>query len=157
MPDGYDASEDERVLASLRGDGGPGPMPDTMRASVRAAFAARRSDSVFADVHEDGVDSPRGDLRDGESPLGAPRYVWLRAPGVEVRLEITAIDGQRDIVGQIDPAEAATVEVRCPYRVTRHDIDANGAFVARGVPKGPVSLLFQRTSEPSVTTRWIAI
>ncbi|RNL87440.1 hypothetical protein EFW17_01080 [Halostreptopolyspora alba] len=155
MPEDYEAAEDERVLAPLRGDGGPGPMPESTRSAVRAAFAGRRTDSVFADVHEDNADSPGEGLRAGVSALGTPRYVELRASGVEVHLEITALDGQRDIVGHISPADASTVEVRCPYRVTRHEIDANGAFVARGLPKGPVSLLFQRTGEAPVTTRWI--
>ncbi|WP_046471289.1 hypothetical protein [Allosalinactinospora lopnorensis] len=157
MPDDDEAAEDERLLAELRGDDRPGPMPAGMRASVHAAFAKRRADSMFADVHEDSADTPHQGLRDTGDFAAAPRYVCLRAAGVEVRLEITASDGRRDIVGRLTPPGAPAVEVRCPYRVTRHEVDADGAFVVRGVPKGPVSLVFQRRGRAAVTTRWMAV
>ncbi len=159
MPDGYDAAEDERVLAALRGDGGPGPMPRAMRDSVRAAFRNRRADSVFADVREDDGATDTAEaasgLRAGTFTPGSPRYVRLGAADVEIHLEITALHGQRDIVGQVLPADATTAEVRCPHHTTRHEIDSSGAFVARGIPKGPVSVLIQRTGASPITTRWI--
>ncbi|MFC7330125.1 hypothetical protein [Marinactinospora rubrisoli] len=149
--------EDERFVAALRG-GAPllDPVPEPIRAAARAAYAMRRPDAILAGVREDSADFPPVGLRDAGLDPGL-RFLTFEAAGWVIRLEITAHDGLRDITGRVSPPGCVDVEIRQPHGRYREPVDATGAFVARDVERGPVSLLCHRTGARPVATDWIAI
>ncbi|MFC3999116.1 hypothetical protein ACFOVU_24570 [Nocardiopsis sediminis] len=153
-----DDDADEAFMAILRAQTSPvGAMPTAVRRAARAAFAMRRDDTVFADLRDDSLGTTPVGLRDAGTLADAPRYVRFEGPGVAVSMEITLVDDDRDLVGRVAPARALAVEVRSPHGTSHHDVDPDGAFLARGVPRGPVSLLVHLPEAPPATTRWLTI
>ncbi|MDA8370521.1 MAG: hypothetical protein M0026_11745 [Nocardiopsaceae bacterium] len=150
---------DERFMEALREGRAPvGPMAAKVRAAARAAYAMRRRDAVFADIGDDSADTPPKGLRSAADLAGTPRYLRFHAPGVTVSLEVTVLDDRRDIVGRLTPPGASSVEIRCPRGITRHtDVDAAGAFIARSLPRGPVSMVFHHRTDSPITTRWVCV
>ncbi|WP_344091460.1 hypothetical protein, partial [Nocardiopsis composta] len=120
-----------------------------------AAFAARTPGVPTADLVGDSVEASAGGLRD--VPDDGPRYLLLRTGEAEIRLEVTPNRGHRDIAGRLSPARAGSVEVRDPASVRDAPLDRDGAFVTRGVPRGPVRLLFLADGRPVVATPWLTV
>ncbi|MFC4561148.1 hypothetical protein ACFO4E_04675 [Nocardiopsis mangrovi] len=156
--DSRDDADDEAFMAVLRSDTAPvGAMPAAVRRAARAAFAMRRDDAVFADLRDDSLGTTPVGLRDAGALADAPRYVRFEGPGVAVSMEVTSVDDDRDLVGRVAPAGAHSVEVRSPRGTSCHDVDPDGTFLARGVPRGPVSLLVHRSGTAPATTRWLTL
>ncbi|RCV50649.1 hypothetical protein [Marinitenerispora sediminis] len=149
--------ENERFVADLRG-GTPllGPAPDSVRAAARAAYAMRRPEALLAAVREDSAHRPPPGLRDAALDPGL-RFLTFEAGDWTIRLEITAHDDLRDITGRVSPAGCPDVEIRHPRGRHREPVDRTGAFVARDIDRGPLSLLLRPPGGRPVTTDWIAI
>ncbi|WP_067965273.1 hypothetical protein [Nocardiopsis trehalosi] len=149
----------DRFLAELGAAMPPDePMPRAVRAAARAAYLRRRPDTVLTEVAADSVDVPlRAGLRGMDTLAGAPRYVRFTGPAVEVDVEVTADGDRRELVGRVAPAGATEVEVRSPRRSTRHPVDPDGGFLAHGVPRGPVSLVFTTPDATPTATPWLSL
>ncbi|GAB3212457.1 hypothetical protein ACQEU5_16280 [Marinactinospora thermotolerans] len=150
--------DDRRFFASLRGDPPVvDPMPAEVLAAARAAHAMLCPGELLADVLDDSADTPPEDLRDAVGFGLDPRYLTFGVGDLLLRLEVTSQDSRRDLVGQFDPPRAVSVVVRWPRGRRTEGVDGTGAFVVRGVPGGPVSLLCHLGSGPPVATRWIGV
>ncbi|WP_420158340.1 hypothetical protein [Nocardiopsis sp. CNT-189] len=131
------------------------PAPAGELAAAAAVFAVRGPGVPTADLVGDSVEAPAGALR--AVPDGGPRYLLLRTREAEIRLEVTGSGGHRDIVGRLSPARSGSVEVRNPGSARDAPLDRDGAFTSRGVPRGPVRLLFRADGRPLVATPWLTV
>lgn len=160
-PAGADPADDAdersvRALWSGRAPDDPGEHPpEQTRRAARAAYALRRRSAEVADLATDSACT--GELRAGPGDEPAPRYLAFRSGAVTIHLEVTACGASRDIAGQITPGGATGVEVRWPRGARDPGVDADGAFVARGVPAGPVSVVVRHGSDTEVNTRWTRV
>ncbi|TQN32269.1 hypothetical protein FHX37_2219 [Haloactinospora alba] len=152
-----DAVEDALFMEELRrAHAAPEPTTDEIRATARALSSNRRHGALLAELEEDSADCPAGGLRE-TSALTDTRYAWFHDSTVTVRLEIVAFDGQRDVVGRVTPAPDSPVLLQRADSTSSHPVDPDGAFTARGLARGPLSLLVLPPGGPMVATRWITV
>lgn len=149
--------EDALFMEELRrAHAAPEPTTDEIRATARALNANRRHGALLAELEEDSADCLTGGLR--ETPtLADTRYAWFHDSTVTVRLEIIAFDGRRDVVGHVTPVPDAPVLLQRTDDTSSHPVDSDGAFTARGLARGPLSLLVRPPGSPMVATRWITM
>ncbi|MBX9390313.1 hypothetical protein ACFPZ0_11470 [Streptomonospora nanhaiensis] len=139
-------------------DGGSAyEMSPRMRAAARAAYAMRVDPAVVAGVSADSVETPATGIRAAALLDEAPRYVTFHAEGVTIDLEITPRAERCDVVGRVAPPGPTTVQVRHLRATTGHTVDAYGTFIARDVPRGPISLVLHRPEDPPVATDWLSV
>jgi hypothetical protein len=128
------------------------PVPDHVMA---AAYEAMSKETFDAELARLVFDSAAGDLagvRGGEST----RQVTFRAPGVEIEVMVMA-EGERHLVGQLVPPQAATVELRSGAEVRETGTDSLGRFEFAGVPTGSIQLAVATEDGGSVVTEWVVV
>ncbi|PSL00655.1 hypothetical protein CLV63_101129 [Murinocardiopsis flavida] len=152
-PSGPDDDE-SHVRARWGAPGTAERAPESLRRSARAAYAQRRPGAVLADLTDDSVFAHG--RRPGPGDDG-PRYLTYRAAGVAVRIEVTAHVRDRSIVGQVTPAGPVEVTVHWQRGRRGAEADADGAFIAEGVPPGPISLTVRRPAEHPIATSWTTV
>ncbi|WP_182878087.1 carboxypeptidase-like regulatory domain-containing protein [Microbispora sp. H10670] len=126
------------------------PVPESLLRVARGAYAFRTADAELADLTFDSLAGP-APVRGGAQP----RLLTFDGPGVSVDLEITPSGAGGRVVGQVMPAQQATVEVRgaAPRTVTT---DGLGRFVIGDVPSGPFSVRC-RAGDTAFTTEWVTV
>jgi hypothetical protein len=132
------------------------PLPSSLKAAARAALSWRTVDAELAELAADSFDDRSTALARGGQ---APRLLSFEASGATITLEVLVAAGRRHLVGQLDPAQPAEVEVRQPGGTRTVQIDQLGRFVA-DVSAGPVSLRCHvggTSSGPAVVTDWVVI
>lgn len=128
------------------------PIPPSSIILAEAALGWRTIDAELAElVHDSSIHESELLVRSS----GDPQRV-LSFANQTVRIDVEFANGQ--LVGQVTPPAAATVEVRrasdeTPLRV---EADEFGAFIVDDVPKGPV-LLFGAALDGSwnLRTEWV--
>ena len=74
-----------------------------------------------------------------------------------VEVEVSSIDGQCTMFGQLSPAGTATVGVQArDGEITDVPVDDLGRFLVRPVPRGPVRLRFEHAGH-LVETTWVSL
>lgn len=128
--------------------------PEHVLAAARAAYRLRRPDARFTTLVADSAADPPPGLR--WMPVSGPRLLTFSAEGIELHLQVTVHGDVCDLVGQFIPATYFAVELRHSGKVASCSSDADGAFVVRSVPRGPVSLVYHpaHSAEPRLMTPW---
>ncbi|GAA3967427.1 hypothetical protein FOF52_10545 [Thermobifida alba] len=128
--------------------------PERVLEAARAAYRSRRPDTLLATPLADSAADALPGLRRG--PESGPRLLAFRAAESELHLHVTARGDTCDLVGQFVPAGRFAVQLRHAGGVASHSSDPGGAFVARFVPRGPVSLVCfpVDSAGPGLTVPW---
>ncbi|GAB3494539.1 hypothetical protein [Nocardiopsis coralliicola] len=162
---------DERFIAALRsqlaadrGASGPGGAESAGPASelapvVAAAFRRRRPDAAIAALSGDSAVAPIPGTATVRSGPGAPRFLVFTAPPPDrsVRVQITEDGGLRHLAGRLDPPSPGRAVLDHAAGTTTAELDPDGVFVARSLPRGPLRILFESAGLPPFTTEWTAI
>jgi hypothetical protein len=129
------------------------PVPDSVTAAARAAFAWRDFDAAVAR------------LIDAESLAGSSvrangehRLLTFEAPGFTVAVEATEIHGARRLVGQVVPAGPDQVSLEIADRVdepVQAPVDHLGRFALSAVPAGLIRLRCCLPDGTKVVTEWV--
>ncbi|GAA3723541.1 hypothetical protein [Salinactinospora qingdaonensis] len=153
-----DPTDDEWfVIRALGGSAPVDPMPAELPAKARVGYRARRPEADVADLVDDSATDPPRGVRELSAFGEGTRLLTFATPDVHVRLEITSRDRLCDIVGQLTPGGAGTVEVRWDDGATTATVDTAGAFVVHNIPPGPMSIVFHRTGQSPLATRWVTV
>lgn len=127
--------DDDRLFAELRDHVGNDPVPRTVTAAARAAWALRGIDAELAALVHDSrtEDRPLAGVRGG----GTAHLLTFEAGAVTIELEVSpGRDGSR-VVGQLVPAGPGLVEVLHRAGPTLAEADELGRFAVDGIPAGP--------------------
>lgn len=152
--------DDDRLLDALRDIANRAdPVPDTLITAAKATLTWRTIDAELAELTADSLleDRPLAEVR-GFAAAG-PRLVTFEAPAVTVEVEVTTVGRGRQLVGQLVPADAATLQIRHPSGTMDVVVDEHGRFLADAVPAGPVSLRvrYGGADERVVDTAWLTV
>lgn len=162
MPDdprrSVDDDENESLLWELRATASRvDPVPSSLKAAAKASLSWRTVDAELAELAFDSlVDDPAGTLVRGEQ---AGRLLSFQASSLAIELEVVAAGARRHLVGQLDPPQAAEVEIRHSRGTRAVDADQLGRFAA-DVSAGPVSLRCRHGATPpgaAVVTDWVSV
>jgi hypothetical protein len=127
-------------------------VPDDVVGAAKASFAWRSvDDELAALVYDSADDTPalvgvRG---------GSARQLTFEAGELTIELEVGG--ATRGVVGQLSPAQAASIEFRHDGGSAFVDTDALGRFGIERVPDGPVSLRLLPAGGGRVATDWVRL
>ena len=146
-----DLPEDDDVLARELGTllRRSSPMPASIAAAARGAFAWRSVDADLAVLRNDSLLEATVGVRGG-----ADRQLTFASETVSV--EVDVLDGGRRIVGQVVPPQPGSVDVEGPHRRAAVQADAFGQF-ALDVVNGPARLRFSGADGRTVITDWVTL
>jgi hypothetical protein len=144
-------AQELRLLAA-----GEDPVPAHVLQAGIDAFTWRDVDSELAELVFDSL------LDSDEATLvrSAPgqRLVSFKTPGLTIDLEVTVAGADRAVMGQLTPAQPATVQIRHSGGQVTVTADGLGRFMSAALPAGPVSLrLITAATGPAVATDWVSI
>src|ERR1700730_558499 len=116
----------EQLLGELREMGrAAAPVPPPVLFAAKGSLAWRRVDADLAELTSDSLlDDALAGLRSGD----VARLVTFEAEDVSVEMEITVTGDSRQLIGQLVPPQAASVEVRSEHGTVDVDADALGRF-----------------------------
>jgi hypothetical protein len=119
--------EGERLLVKLRSViNRADPVPDRVAEAAQAAFTWRTIDAELAELgHDSLVDEPSAAVRSGEQD----RLVTFETPRLTIEVEVAGGAGDRRLVGQLDPAGPAELELRTADGAISGAADDLGRFV----------------------------
>lgn len=127
-------------------------VPDDVVAAAKAAFTWRSVDEELASLVYDSAD---------ETPAlagirgGSARQLTFSAQGLTIELEVGG--AARGVLGQLVPAQAASIEVRHSEGSAFVDSDDLGRFDIGRVPEGPMSLRLEAAGGGRVATDWVRL
>ncbi|MBO0816012.1 MAG: hypothetical protein J2P30_12845 [Actinobacteria bacterium] len=134
------------------------PVPAQLHQAAVEAFSWRDIDAEIAElVYDSLLDADAASLVRG--PAGQ-RLVSFAAGEVTIDLEVTSAGPGRTVMGQIDPPQRATVDIRHPQGTVTVEADDLGRFQSGPLPPGPASLRLRPppgAAGPAVITDWIAL
>jgi hypothetical protein len=137
------------------------PVPPECSDQARQLFCWRSLDAELAELSFDSlVDRDLAvAVRSGESVL-EPRMLGFGAvvdgEDLSIEIEVSAMDGQCTMVGQLDPPGATSIGVEARGgEVLEAPVDEVGRFVVRPVPSGPVRLRIEHAGH-LVHTTWVS-
>lgn len=113
------------------------PVPGHVTAAAEAALGWRTLEDDLAELL---YDSSEQDVLAGVRSGDQPRMLSFRGRSLGVDVEISGSGPHRVMTGQLLPAGPAQILVRHGAGVVEIEADAQGRFVAAGVPAGTVSL-----------------
>jgi hypothetical protein len=122
-----------------------------------AAFEWRTVDAELAELTADSlVEREFSGVLRGRP---APRFLVFRTDIVGIEVEITAAGHSFTMIGQLDPAGPATIEIRHPNGSVTVQADELGLFTVHELPAGPISLLCRLPDSQAapITTEWISL
>ena len=125
------------------------PMPASITAAARGAFAWRTVDAELAVLRSDSLLEATGGVRGG-----ADRQLTVESGSISV--EIDVLDGGRRIVGQVVPPQAGAIDLEGPHTRSATATDAYGQF-SLDVGNGPARLRFSAADGSSVVTDWVTL
>jgi hypothetical protein len=126
------------------------PVPASVYAGGRAAFAWRDPNAALADLVADHRATGVGLRGDG-------RLLSFSGTGVGVELEVSGSGAVREIVGRLAPAVAAELSVRHRAGELLSTVDRTGHFLVQEVPAGLVMLVFRLPDASSIVTSWVRL
>ena len=133
------------------------PVPDSLYAAARAAFALRDVDARVAElVRDSALDPPLVAVR---APRDSDaRMLSFEAVDTVIECEITVRGGTRDISGQLSGTPATSVEAEVAGQPpVRADVGAHGFFAVQGLPPGPFRLKCQLADGTMIATTWTPV
>jgi hypothetical protein len=129
------------------------PPPDHVIANAREAFTWHGIDAELAELVYDSATEPAPvAVRTAE----AARQVTFRAPGLEIEVEVVS-ERARIVIGQLIPAQTATVELRRDDETRETTADTLGRFTFTGVTPGAIMLTVVTSSGVVVQTEGLTI
>ena len=145
------------LLARLRElTGQLDPVPADVVGAARASLTWRTIDEELAELaHDSLLDDQPVLVRGSETP----RLLTFEASGLTVDVEVSVHGEERRLVGQLVPAEAASIEVRHPGGTATVEADELGRFTATGLSAGLLSLRCRLQARPGapVATAWVSV
>jgi hypothetical protein len=145
--------DDEQLLVALRAAlDGVDPVPDTVVAAGRDAFAWRTIDAELAALSYDSLldDKELAGVRAGGE---SARMLTFEAHQLTVEVEVE----HGRLIGQLVPPQSGEVEVRHAGGSLTVQADEIGRFVAEPVARGPFSLRCRTASATAIVTDWIVL
>jgi hypothetical protein len=145
--------DDEELLAALRQalSSRRGVPPEFVEAG-KNAFAWHNIDAELAQLTYDSIAAePAGHTRAESASIRALTFTSAR---ITIELEVT----EDALVGQVVPAQAATIEVQA-HEQTDAQIasDEIGCFAVQPIPHGPFRLRCRAAGGIDVLTGWITL
>jgi len=151
MTDDLDFEQELRRAAELLD-----PLPEGMRRHAVEAFSLRSLDAELAALTFDSLlDAPVPLVR-GVQP---PRLLTFRSSALTIDVELVDTGRGRRLIGQLDPASPAEIELHAPDRTRTARADDLGRFTMDDIgTAGPVSIRCRvdGASLP-VVTEWMSI
>jgi hypothetical protein len=145
--------DDEELLAALRQalSSRRGVPPEFVEAG-KNAFAWHNIDAELAQLTYDSIAAePAGHTRAESASIRALTFTSAR---ITIELEVT----QDALVGQVVPAQAATIEVQAHEQTdTQIASDEIGCFAVQPIPHGPFRLRCRAAGGIDVLTGWITL
>jgi hypothetical protein len=134
------------------------PVPPQLLQAAVDAFTWRTIDADLAELVFDSL----ADQRETALVRGSQhdRLLSFRAGDLAIEVEVAAAGSARSLIGQLDPPQRATVDIRHSGGVVTLQADELGRFSADSLPVGPVSLrcaLAAAGTGPPVVTDWVPI
>jgi hypothetical protein len=138
------------------------PVPPQLLDQVRRVFCWRSIDAELAELSFDSLIDREVALAvrsDGDSIL-EPRMLGFGAvvdgEDLSIEIEVSSVDGQCTMFGQLSPAGAARVTVQArDGEALDVPVDELGRFLVRPVPRGPVRLQIEHAGH-LVQTTWVS-
>ena len=153
-----DANEDSALETELRRLAARlDPVPPELVQGAIDAFSWRDIDAELAELVFDSLlDADQATLVRGPAER---RMVSFKTAELTVDLEVTVAGTGRDVLGQISPPRAATVEIRQRGRTVIADADELGRFGSASLRAGPMSMRVTAavSGRPPVVTDWLSI
>lgn len=149
--------DDALVIALRRVAARADPVPESLLRAGRETLTWRRVDAELAELLRDSaLDDARPALVRGE---GEPRAISFAAGELTIELDVLADGPRRRLVGQLVPAQAATIEIQSAALRTTVAADSHGRFHAEGIAVGRIRLRLTRNApaERPIETSWITI
>ncbi|MBW3603311.1 MAG: hypothetical protein KY460_00125 [Actinobacteria bacterium] len=129
------------------------PPPAHVIAHARDAFAWHGIDAELAElVYDSAVAATPAGVRGDEDA----RQMTFRAPGLEIEVEVVS-ERTRIVIGQLVPAQTASIELRQGGRTLRAEADALGRFSFDGIAPGAIKLTVVTESGTLVQTEGLTI
>jgi hypothetical protein len=137
------------------------PMPPEVLDQARRLFCWRSVDVELAELAFDSLLDREVALavRSGEESILEPRMLGFDATvdgtDLSIEVEVSTMDGQCTMIGQLSPAGADTISVQGgDGHVVDVPVDEVGRFLLRPVPSGPVRLRVVHAGH-AVQTTWV--
>jgi hypothetical protein len=127
------------------------PVPEHVLAAARGAWTWRTIDEELAALVFDSATELTG-VRDRE----AARQLTFQAPGLEIEVMV-ADPATRRLIGQLVPAQPATVELAGTGARLGQVADRFGRFAFDGVPAGPVRISVTAPDGSTIATDWVVL
>lgn len=128
------------------------PVPAHALQAARETMSAETFDAELARLVFDSATDQLVGVRSAETA----RQVTFRAPGVEIEIMVMA-EGERRLIGQLVPPQAATVELRFGDEVRETGTDSLGRFQFGAVPTGSIQLAVTTEDGGKVITEWMVV
>jgi len=132
------------------------PVPPRLLQAAVEAFTWRTIDADLAELVFDSL----ADDRETALVRGSQhdRLLSFRAGDLAIEVEVGTAGSARSLIGQLDPPQRATVDIRHSGGVVTLQADELGRFSADSLPVGPVSLRCALAGTgPPVVTEWVPI
>jgi hypothetical protein len=127
--------------------------PAHVIANAREAFTWHGVDAELAElVYDSATETAAVAVRSTE----ASRQVTFRAPGLEIEVEVVS-ERARIIIGQLVPAQTASIELHEGDSVRTTEADALGRFTFDGVTPGAIKLTVVTAAGATVQTEGLTI
>jgi hypothetical protein len=157
-----DPIEEEQLVAELRQLGRLlDPVPADVLFAARGSLAWRRVDAELAELSFDSLvdgDLELAGVRSGDDSV---RMVSFDGPDLSVEVEVAGLGDHRQLVGQLVPPQAATIQLRSPSLGAAAGPDTRadtlGRFTLDLGTSGPASLRCSLASGRTIETGWVVI
>lgn len=147
------SDDDAAVLAALqRMFDTVDPPPAHVIAHAREVFAWHGIDAELAELVYDSDTAAVGGVRGA----AAARQMTFRSPGLEIEVEVVS-ERRHVVMGQLVPAQEASVELRSGDRTLRTDADTLGRFTFDDVAPGAIKLTVITAGGAHVQTEGLTI
>ena len=138
----------ERLRRAAAEADGP---PEHVLAAARAARTWAGVEGALLDLRADSL----VDAAATRNGVGA-RVLRFGSPDCTAELQVSG-PGPLDVVGQVDPAGTAAVELTHAGGTATATVDRLGRFSIAGIPPGPASLAWREPGGRRVRTAWVGI
>ena len=151
MADGLD---DDQLLAALKGAlSARYAVPDEFVEAAKNAFAWHNIDAELAQLTYDSTSGLESAALATRSDTAAIRELTFTSPHLTIELEVT----EDSLLGQVIPAQAATIEIQSPAGgAAVLSSDEVGFFSVEPIPAGPFRLRC-RAAGIDVITAWVEL
>jgi hypothetical protein len=128
------------------------PVPEHVVAAAKEILSPTGFDTELAQLVFDSANETLVGVRSAATA----RQVTFRAPGVEIEILMMA-EGNRRMIGQLVPPQAATVELHFDDRLRETGTDTLGRFEFADVPVGSVQLVVTTADGGKIVTEWMVV